>query len=86
MRKFSVEQLGNRELMAANVLAAFSPFGGFQGGVRVASGDVNGDGTPDVIVGAGVGGHVKIFDGSSGDSATADPILKFDPLLVDSAL
>ncbi len=43
------------------------PFAGFQGGVRVAAGDVNGDGIPDAVVTAvAAQGHVKVFDGISG--------------------
>jgi hypothetical protein len=42
---------------------AYSP--GFTGGVRVAMGDVNGDGYPDIITGPGPGGKlpIKIIDG-----------------------
>ena len=52
---------------------------GFRGGVRVASGDVNGDGIADVVTGAGAGGgpHVKSFDLSTGVPSTIRSFLAY---------
>ena len=46
----------------------FAPFPGFAGGVHAATGDVTGDGVPDIITTPGVGGGpiVRVFDGVTG--------------------
>ena len=52
---------------AVGALSSFFAFdGSFTGGVRVAEGDVTGDGVPDYIAGAGPGGvpEIRIIDGA----------------------
>ena len=69
-------------------LVTAAPFGGgFTGGVRVAAGDVNGDGITDVVVAmASGGGHVRMFSGADGSplgdsarSARASPAESSSP-------
>src|SRR5262249_25681465 len=49
----------------AEIRSFFAYDPGFSGGVRVAAGDVDGDGLADVITGSGLGGHVKVFQGQT---------------------
>lgn len=49
-----------------SVLVSIAPFGaGYAGGLNVASGDVDGDGRDDVIVGQATGGSVSIISGAT---------------------
>lgn len=58
-------------------ITAYDP--SFRGGVRVSTGDVNHDGTEDVITIAGPGGgpHVKIFNGTNGQ--VIHEFMAYDP-------
>jgi hypothetical protein len=49
-----------------SLINSFTAFPGMSGGVRVAVGDLNGDGLSEIIVGVGSGSRVRIFDGESG--------------------
>ena len=49
-----------------SLLSKFTALSRVTGGVRVAAGDLDGDGEDEVIVGAGIGSAVKVFDGLTG--------------------
>ncbi|HKQ48153.1 MAG TPA: VCBS repeat-containing protein [Phycisphaerae bacterium] len=68
--------------LRGSLLTSFFAFDtAFGGGVRVAAGDVNGDGTADIVVGAGAGGtggHVRVFGGT--DQMILQDFFAFDPM------
>lgn len=60
-------------------LTPLTPYPSFAGGVRVATGDVNNDGIPDIVTAPGPGGgpHVRVFDGRDGSPISS--FFGFDP-------
>ena len=70
-------------LHAADQAEHFSlrPFASFTGDIRVAMGDVNHDGTLDLITAPGRGrqGQVRVFDGVDGTPLAIDGLLPFGP-------
>ena len=56
---------------------------GFRGGVRVAVGDLDGDGRAEIVTGTGPGGgpHVKVFDGTTGKELGG--YMAYDPVFRD---
>jgi uncharacterized repeat protein (TIGR01451 family) len=57
------------------LITEFAPYGpAYTGPISVAVGDVNGDGVPDLVTGAGVGNpDVRVFDGRAFKNGTFDP-------------
>jgi subtilisin-like proprotein convertase family protein len=72
-----VKVLNQQTLQPIMDFFAYDP--NFMGGVRVATGDINGDGVPDIITGPGPGGgpDIRVFDGKTG--AQIREFMAFDP-------
>lgn len=61
-----------------SLINSFQALSRGSGGVRVAAGDVNGDGLSDIIVGAGLGSKVRVFDALSGTILSGRDFNAFD--------
>lgn len=72
--KFPIQSGGNVQATPG------SPYGLFGGQIRLATGDINGDGTPDYLFGPGPGGgpNIKAIDGKTG--AQFYDFMAFSPL------
>jgi|GEM_PF-657693 len=64
---------------SSRLFYAYSP--SYTGGVRVAIGDINGDGFDDLITGTGIGGgpHIKVFDLRGGLPVCVASFFAFEP-------
>ena len=62
-------------------LCFFAYSAGYTGGVRVALGDINGDGIDELITGTGIGGapHIKIFNLLGGQPVEVASFFAFEP-------
>ncbi|MEW6282744.1 MAG: FG-GAP-like repeat-containing protein, partial [Candidatus Eremiobacterota bacterium] len=68
-----------------SLISSFMAYdGAFTGGVRVATGDVNGDGVAEIITAPGPGAEnrVRLFDAVGGVQAVLDPIQQYQALNV----
>ena len=71
----------------AELTSFFAYFPAFQGFVRVAAADVNGDGRADIITGAGPGGgpHVRVFNLAGGIVTEVASFFAYDLAICDIA-